>query len=75
MLFRSKKAKRPTPYESLETFRRAVNDALDAAEKGRVGLGELVTALTQTSETLKYRMCVSAASSYHTHSEIVHIGR
>ena len=55
MLFRSKKAKKSTPAESLEAFRRGLNDLVDAAERNRVGLGEFATVLSQTSETLKYR--------------------
>lgn len=75
MLFRSKKAKKSTPAESLEAFRRGLNDLVDAAERNRVGLGEFATVLSQTSETLKYRIVVGSASSFHTSTRIEHIGR
>jgi hypothetical protein len=74
MLFRKKPKAKTTAAERLDAFRFGLNDLLDTAEKGRVDLGALITVLSQTSEALKYRLCVSAASSFHTSRTIERIG-
>ena len=64
MFSKKRKAPKPTPAEAAETLRRAIYDAVDAAERAHVGLPAMISILRNASENLKYREAVSAPSSY-----------
>jgi hypothetical protein len=75
MLFRKPKTKTLDTPAAAEQLRREIANAVAKAQAHGVGSGAIVTALTQVLESHRYCETVNSRSSFHTSSEIVHIGR